>query len=143
VSGAYGFNNIVTHDRTTLAGLDLTYKWTPAGRAHYRTLIFRNEIFYNRHEEFNRTFDSFGFYSYITNKIGARSWIGLRVDYSELPGDRENYASSISPYFDFWQSEFVMLRMQYSYTHRSDIESDHSIQIQTVWSMGPHKHEAY
>ena len=144
LSGAHGYNDESARHRTTLAGLDLVYKWSPAGRSHYRTVEFRNEFFFSHRETAEQTLDRYGFYSYLSNKMGARYWLGIRYSYSELPWkfDKE-YEWDISPYIDFWQSEFVMMRMQYSYTHRSHEENDHSVFLQSVWSMGPHKHEAY
>lgn len=144
LSGAHGYNDKAAEHRTTLAGLDLVCKWSPAGRSHYKTVEFRSEFFLSHREAEGETLDRFGFYSYLSNKMGARSWIGVRYSYSELPWmmDKE-YEWDFSPYLDFWQSEFVMLRMQYSYTQRSYEENDHSVFLQSVWSMGPHKHEAY
>lgn len=149
LSGAHGYNDMDNDFKTTLAGIDLAYKWVPAGRSHYRTTEFRSEFFLSHREETSGYTDSFGFYSYITNKMGPRSWAGIRFGYSEMPWDttpkllKDEYEWDISPTFDFWQSEFVMMRLQYSYTKRSYAENDHSIILQSVWSMGPHKHEAY
>ena len=169
-SGAYGKSaniysvntgDYVDYDYTTLAGIDVAYKWVPAGRSHYRTTEFRSEFFFSRREKAADNLNSFGFYSFITNKMGPRFWVGLRYSYSGMPwytveiNDtmeniilKDEYEWDISPTIDFWQSEFVMLRLQYSYTKRSNKidnknANDHSIFLQTVWSMGPHKHEAY
>ena len=143
-SGAYGYNDSQKKYATTLTGLDVAYKWVPAGRSHYRTTEFRSEFFFSHREKEKGQRDRFSFYSYITNKMGARFWIGLRYSYSELFWDiGKKHEWDISPTIDFWQSEFVMMRLQYSYTHRSYMENDNSIFIQSVWSMGPHKHEAY
>ena len=143
-SGAHGYNNLVSHDRTTLVELDLTYKWTPADRSHYKTVEFRNEFFLSHRETPVGDLNRFSFYSYLSNKMGARYWAGVRFNYAELPQsvDKE-YEWDVSPYLDFWQSEFVMVRLQYSYTERNFGENDHSFFLQSVWSMGPHKHEAY
>lgn len=76
--------------------------------------------------------------------MGSRFWAGLRYGYSQLPRDSEKkYEWDITPTIDFWQSEFVMMRLQYSYTCRSYEVNDHSFFLQSVWAMGPHKHEAY
>ena len=151
-SGAYGYNNKDSKLATTLAGVDLTCKWVPAGRSHYRTTEFRNELYFSRREGVQDNNNYFGFYSYVNNRMSARTWIGLRYSFSGMPAgpDSKNYIIlddenewDISPTLDFWQSEFVMLRLQYSYTKRSYMDDDHSVFLQTVWSMGPHKHEAY
>ena len=144
LSGAQGFNDDALKYQTQLAGLDLSYKWVPIGREHYRTFECRNELIVSRMETTQGNRDRLSYYSYISNRLGMRYWVGLRYSYSELPWDAAKKTEwDLSPTLDFWQSEFVMLRLQYSYTQRSYTENDHSIMLQTVWSMGPHKHEAY
>lgn len=143
-SGSHGYNDKANELETTLAGMDITCKWMPAGRSHYRTTEFRTELFYSRRDDGVDILERFGGYSYLKNKLDARKWIGIRFGYTELPYEvADEYQWDISPTFDYWQSEFVMLRLQYSYTERSREEHDHSVFLQTVWSMGPHKHEAY
>jgi len=143
LSGAHGFNQTGVHE-TTLGSVDLTLKWSPANRSHYRTIEFRSEYFFSLRETMETTLKRNSFYSYLTAKTGAWTWVGIRFSYSELPFAVDKlYEWDISPYLDFWQSEFVMLRLQYSYTSRSFDENDHAVFLQTVWSMGPHKHEAY
>ena len=144
LSGAFGANDAAKNYYTTLGAFDLTYRWVPVGREHYRTVEFRNEFFYSRRQTEAGNLNRKGFYSYVTNRLGYRSWVGLRLGYSELPLSLEKETEwDISPYFDFWQSEFVMLRLQYSYTRYSVREDGHAVYLQTVWAMGPHKHEAY
>ena len=144
LSGAQGFNDNALKYQTQLAGLDLAYKWVPIGREHYRAIECRNEIIFSRMETVQGNRDRLNLYSYISNRLGMRYWVGLRYSYSELPWDAAKKTEwDLSPTLDFWQSEFVMLRLQYSYTQRSYAENDYSIMLQTVWSMGPHKHEAY
>ena len=76
--------------------------------------------------------------------MGARYWLTCRVGYAELPTESEQkYQWDISPCIDFWQSEFVMMRIQYSYTRNNYMNNNHAFYIQSVWAMGPHKHEAY
>jgi len=144
VSGAHGYNDRENGLKTTLTALDFTCKWVPAGRSHYRTTEFRSEFFLSHRETPGGDLDRFGFYSYVVNRLGMQYWTGLRYSYSQLPRTADmEYEWDITPTVDFWQSEFVMLRLQYSYTYRSYAENDHSVFIQSVWSMGPHKHEAY
>ncbi|MDZ7261677.1 MAG: hypothetical protein ONB05_06195 [candidate division KSB1 bacterium] len=144
VSAAHGFNDPKQQHRTTLGAVDVTYKWVPAEKSRYRTLEFRNEFFWSHRETAHSGLNRVGFYSYLSNKMGARWWLGLRFSYSEWPRELEKkYDWDLSPYLDFWQSEWVMMRLQYSYTYRNYAEKDHSVFLQAVWSMGPHKHEAY
>lgn len=143
-SGAYGYNDREDKLATTLAGADVTCKWVPAGQSHYKTIELRSEVVFSRREEAAGDLDRFGFYTYLTSKQGARHWVGLRYGYTELPFSLDKQSEwDISPTIDFWQSEFVMWRAQYSFTSRDYSEDDNSVFLQAVWSMGPHKHEAY
>jgi len=76
--------------------------------------------------------------------MGARSLVGLRYGFTQLPFVGEEQTEwDITPTLEVWQSEFVKMRLEYSYTERSYGENDHTVFVHTVWSMGPHKHEAY
>lgn len=140
LSGAYGHYNTEANLRSMLGGIDLTYKWVPAGRSKYRTLEFRNEFIFGSREDNG---NSYGWYSYIKNKLNASWWIGIRFDYTQLPNSQDEQIMGISPHLTFWQSEFVFIRLQYSYFDLSNGRSDNRVMLQSVWSMGPHKHEAY
>ncbi len=144
LSGAHGHGDKDADLFSTVGGVDVTCKWVPAGESHYKTVEFRTEAFLVSKETPADTMERMGFYSYIKSKMGQRRWVGVRFSYSEpvFAADDESMWD-VSPTYDFWQSEFVMFRLQYSYTERTFAEEDHSLFLHTVWSMGPHKHEAY
>ncbi|HHS13031.1 MAG TPA: hypothetical protein ENN03_04600 [bacterium] len=141
-SGAHGFHRL-GRLKNTILGADFTVKWTPAGESHYKTIEFRQEYFWSFCDTNHGTRKRFGSYAYLSAKSGRRFWLGIRTGYSELPFDRMCTEWDLTPYIDFWQSEFVMLRLQFSHTRRNWTDHDHSLFLQTVWSMGPHKHESY
>ncbi|MCE5252456.1 hypothetical protein LLG96_19820 [bacterium] len=144
LSGAYGYNDKKNEYATKLADVDIAYKWVPAARSHYRTTELRGEFIVSQREGAGKDINRYGFYTYIRNKMGPSYWIGLRYGYTQLPMDPvKKNEWDITPSIDFWQSEFVMMRLQYSYTQRSFADNDHAVFLQSVWSMGPHKHEAY
>jgi hypothetical protein len=142
-SGAYGNNDSQADFQTILAGVDLTYKWVPADRSKYRTFEFRNELIFSHREEPVGDVNSIGFYSYIENKLNAQWWAGIRFDYTQLPETNDEYVWGISPCFTYWQSEFVFLRLQFSHYDLTYGDDENIVWLQSVWSMGPHKHEAY
>jgi len=37
----------------------------------------------------------------------------------------------------------VFLRLQYNYLKPDDGKANHTLLLQTVWAVGPHKHETY
>jgi hypothetical protein len=43
----------------------------------------------------------------------------------------------------WWQSEFVYLRLEGRHADGSALPSTNELRLQAVFSMGPHKHEAY
>ena len=143
LSGAYGHHDAEATLRTILGGLDLTYKWVPASASKYRTVEFRNELFYSNRKQNGGTVGSVGFYSYLTTRLDIRWLTGLRFDYTQDPDTGERHLWGLTPYFTFWQSEFVYIRLQYSYTRNFDGSSEHLFLLQVDWSVGPHKHEAY
>jgi hypothetical protein len=153
ISGAGGRNDNPDGDFNSYIGsAGVTYKWAPVGREKYRTIDWKSEFLYSVQEYLDGQHKSYGFYSSIQNKLGARWWLSGRVGYSELPYDPGQDEWDFTLAVDFWQSEFVFTRLQYQYnardiTSRRDltgaIPSDHILIIQVVWAMGPHKHEAY
>jgi hypothetical protein len=143
ISGATGAKNTLEQSRSNLAALDLTLKWAPMGRTKYHTVEFRNELYFSHQQRPQGNIDSYGFFSSLRSKAGPLFWIGERIDYSQLPWDKDCHEWSFSPHVDFWQSEWVMLRAQYTYTHRNYDSNDGVFYLQCSWAMGPHKHEAY
>jgi hypothetical protein len=142
-SGAYGHHDPAGDFRTILGGVDLTYKWVPAGRSKYRTFEFRNEFIISHREVLLQDVISFGIYSYLENRLNARWWTGIRFDYTQLPESNNEYLWGVSPHLTYRQSEFVFIRFQLSHFQKTYGKNENVIYLQSVWSMGPHKHEAY
>lgn len=143
LSGATGHNDPEGRYRTWLGGLDLTYKWVPAGRSKYRTFEFRSEWVGSRRETPTGKVESWGTYLFFQNKLNARWWIGARFDYTHLPDNASQTLKSGSVVLTFWQSEFVFFRFQLQRTLSTFSDDVTRAILQAVWSMGPHKHEAY
>ena len=143
LSGALGHNDPEEKYLTTIGGADLRIRWTPPGRAKYREFLWWTEALLSRRDTPDGSVDSWGMFSMVQYRFGA-SWVGgMRFDYSQMPDDSsaEEYGGTVN--LDFWQSEFVFFRLQYSYFERNFDENDNRIIFQAVWAMGPHKHEAY
>jgi len=154
VSGAAGKKDPVIEYNSYIGSLGIIYKWVPVGRTKYRTFDWKSEFLYSSREVAGGTVHSKGFYSSVQNKLNARFWLSGRVGYSELPYNADEYVWDFTINLDFWQSEFVFTRLQYQYNSREfmvpgnfgipeALPNDHSLLIQVVWAMGPHKHEAY
>ncbi|MBN1164347.1 MAG: hypothetical protein JXB45_07195 [Candidatus Krumholzibacteriota bacterium] len=143
LSGATGHNNPEETCRTDMGGIDLRLKWSPPDRSKYRGVEWWTEALYSRRDDYGHYIESWGMFSLIQCRLNARWLASGRFDYSQLPQDssREEYGAAVS--LDFWQSEFVLVRLQYTHIDRNFDEDDHRYILQIAWAMGPHKHEAY
>lgn len=143
LSGAMGKADADGLYDNQLYGVDLSYKWVPIGRGGYRTFELRSEFFQERRESPIGLLESRGGYAYFQNRMGSRLWLGLRGDWTELPEDPDRHEGGLAFDLTAWQSEFVFFRLQLARFEPSWDDAYTRLTLQTVWSMGPHKHEAY
>jgi len=151
-SGVAGKNDSTEKYMSYIGDLGFVVKWTPIGRSKYRTIDWKTEILFSNRETDNGNIFAKGFYTSLQNKLNARYWVSCRIGYSELPFDNKQHEWDITTTLDYWQSEFVFLRIQYQYSkrdfsdylnHTGPYPSEHTLILQVNWAMGPHKHEAY
>ncbi len=143
ISGATGYWDAAARSRSTLAGLDLNYKWVPIGRGGYRTFELRAELLRSIRETPTGDVEGTGWYVLAQNRMGSRWWLGVRADYAETPWNPDEVQKGGAVTATYWQSEFVVFRFQYGETFRNFTGDDRRFTVQAVWAMGPHKHEAY
>ena len=126
-----------------VGGADFTLSWLPPGRAKYKGMEWRSEILYSKRETPFEDIDSWGAFTSLQYRIDASFLTSVRFDYSQLPWDNNLEEKGIAATLDFWQSEFVRVRLQYSFIDRNFADGDSQIIFQTSWALGPHKHEKY
>jgi hypothetical protein len=145
VSGAYGHNDPLAKFTTLVLGTDWNLSWSPPARALYQGLELRGEFLWEQRDGSEGRNDSIGTYTYATYKLNRQWFVGVRGDWTELPEEPGESVWGVSPYVDWWQSEFVRLRAQYSYSSRmfEEPEKENRLFFQVTWAMGPHKHEQY
>lgn len=153
LSASTGVNDELGRFRTELYGVDWTYDWRPPAEALYKGLELRGELLWQRRESEVGNIESLGTYAYGTYRMGQRWYLGARVDWTELPGGSNETVWGVSPYVEWWQSEWVRIRLQYSHNSailgeaegesRLSPESENKLFFQVTWSLGPHKHEKY
>ena len=130
-----------------LAGVDLTYRYTPLSQAQYRGLIWGTEALYNREDPnvgddttpvFRRR-DAFSMYSYVEARLTRRYYPGFLFDLAQDPNRIQGETKAYSPYFTIWLSEFQRLRLQYTY---NDEPQNHESQFFVQWTavLGSHVH---
>jgi hypothetical protein len=142
-TGVYGENNdAVDPFKTSLLAVDVSLRWRPPGRALYRDFSLRGEWYFARRDLGASDLTGNGGYLQANNRLNRRWLAGLRVDYLDDYGaGRELY--QLVPSITWWQSEWVFFRLQYHYVKPQDGGSSHTVLLQTVWAVGPHKHETY
>ena len=134
--------DIDKQNRSTVLGLDLSYRWEPLQRALYRSLELRSEFFYNARSRWPGG-DVFGMYAYGEYQLSRRWYGGLRYQFSQLLENQDDHQWALAPYVTFWQSEWVRLRAQYDFINKNFDKDENRFFLQFTWSLGPHKHEAY
>jgi len=142
-SSAIGKNDHLEHNTTFIAGSDLTIKWVPPAQAKYQGVEWQTEFLYARRKTAIGDINAWGIYSSLKKRLGPRWLISGRLDYSQLQWDSDLHEKGITIALDWWQSEFVFFRGQVSYIDRNFEDNDVQFILQTVWAMGPDKHEIY
>ncbi len=140
-TGVYGEDDRLPF-KSRLLGLDLAYRWRPPGRALYRDLTLKGEWYFSDQDLGSSKLTGNGGYLQANFRLN-RSWIlGARADYLDA-FDGETQLFQLVSNVTWWQSEWVYLRLQYNFVKPEDADGSHTVLLQTVWAMGPHKHEAY
>ena len=131
--------------RNRVFGTDWNFSWSPPETALYRGFELRGEFIWERRDGPGGQTDSYGTYTYGTYKLGRRWLAGARGDWTQLPRQPGESVWGMSPYVEWWQSEYARFRFQYSYASRGleEAEPEHKFYFQLTWSIGPHKHEKY
>ena len=145
LSASTGVNDPDGRHRTWVAGADFNLNWSPPAEALYKGFELRGELLYERRKQEQGSTESWGAYLYGTRKLNQRWHLGLRLDWTQLPREPGEELWGVSPYVEFWQSEWARLRMQYSYGSRGieDRRHENRFFFQVTWALGPHKHEKY
>lgn len=145
VSAATGVNDPAGEFRTQVYGVDWNYAWQPPARSLYRGFELKGELLWQRKDGAEGLADTWGLYTYGVYKIDRRWSVGLRGDWTQVPEDPGDSLWGLSPYVEWWQSEWARLRFQYSHNSRQldAVDSENRFFFQIVWALGPHKHERY
>jgi hypothetical protein len=132
---------------STVFGGHFRLSWRPPGRALYRSFTLRGEGYVTHREESGTTTDFTGAYLGAQYQLTRRLFAGARFDWVEplaVPGE---HTWAVVPTLTWWQSEWVYLRLEWQ--HQRDAldtggtDTGNRILLQTVWAIGPHKHETY
>ena len=152
---------------TQVYGADLSVVWEPAEKGLYRNVEWRSELYLMNRDLLapdgtgRDNLNPWGAYSYVQTRVARNLDLGLRGDYYEP--DTKGYAAvsdaslsplavtgsgayrwQVGPYLTWWQSEFVKFRFEYDYATGSGMDGTaHTVWLQALFAVGPHKHERY
>jgi hypothetical protein len=141
-TGLSGRNNDVGLE-TRLAEVDFMFRWTPPRQARYRDLQLKGAWYFAEREEAGTKFRGNGGYGQVSFKFAQQWIVGGRVDYLTPYLDTNPTYLQLVPSITWWQSESVRLRAQYHYVKPEGMAPSHSVLLQIVWAIGPHRHETY
>jgi len=129
---------------STLAGVNLTYKWKPLQFNTYKSFTWQSEVTLNdaRITEDARE-QSVGLYSFLEYQVGRRSFIGGRFDYAEFPGDEPLRDVAGSLQFRFQPSEFQVLSLEVQHVDRNYDDSGTQVTLRMIFGIGAHAAHPY
>jgi hypothetical protein len=140
-SGVTGTNDEIELD-SRLLGIDFLFRWSPRGQSLHRALELRGEWYFAEQELGDVRETGHGGYGQGSFRLNRQFVLGTRVDYLDNYGEQPNLLQ-IAPSVSWWQSEWVRLRLQYNFVKPEALDPSHTVMLQVVWAMGPHKHESY
>lgn len=98
--------------KTSLTGIDATFRWKPLRRGLYRSLLVRTEIYLSDQQSPAGTVHAWGLYAFAQYQLGRRWFAGYRHDESDHADDASLHDRGDSLILTFWPSEFSQVRLQ-------------------------------
>lgn len=143
LSGYTGIHDPYYRDRFWYGNLDFKYKYRPSS---YTSLVVQGEYLVNSrtvHPAREAVLTSSGFYLFADYQFLKSYSIGARVDWSESPYSTDDRASGFALFAGYYPVEETLgLRLQYARTTTElpgFVRSVNSIDLQILFSLGPHK----
>jgi hypothetical protein len=134
--------------RSTVEGVDITYRWKPKEAGLYRSFLWQTEFFFAQADrQYFETEDSFGMYTAGEYQFARRWKFGLRFDSAQMPYEVKDRERAYSAYLTFLETEFVFWRLGYQFTDRNFREEgnkdEHQVFLQLNWTLGVHPAHKY
>ncbi len=98
--------------RTSLTGVDATFRWKPLRQGLYHSLIVQAEFTLSERETPAGTVHANGFYALAQYQLGRRWFAGFRHDESDHADNASLRDRGDSVIVTFWPSEFSQIRAQ-------------------------------
>ena len=127
--------------KTSLTGLDATYRWKPLRRGLYRSLIVRAEWTLSQRETPTGSVRADGYFVFAQYQLGRRWFVGARHDESDHADDSTLRDRGNSVLLTFWPSEFSQIRAQARQNRYQTLEGTktaNELLVQLQFSIGAH-----
>ncbi len=141
LSWADGPNGTTPTARTTLAGLDFTYRWKPLRTATYRGLIVRGEAIRSQRAQpsaIGPDASAFGWFLSGEYRLARRWWLGARLESSERGLDANLRDDGAALLVTFSPSEFSQLRTELRRRRYAENVTANEILFQLQFIIGAH-----
>ncbi|MDX1623480.1 MAG: hypothetical protein R3199_05825 [Gemmatimonadota bacterium] len=138
VGASWGTSAVGEADvRTTLYGLDVTWRWKPPGREKYRSAIVQAEVAWRDEEDAGETWT--GAFLFGQWQLARRWYVGGRYDWVEpleAPDEPLQAGQILLRYFP---TEFSQLRLAYERRVPDVGDAIDRVLFQTTFALGPHR----
>jgi hypothetical protein len=129
---------------TTIADLDVTYKWKPVQFNTFRSFTWQTEaLLCKTKPNSNENVQTYGAYSFAEYQIAKRTFVGARYDYSAFPGDKSLEDRTTSLLLRFQPTEFQILALEYQHANRSYGADVNQVVFRVIFGIGTHAAHAY
>lgn len=133
--------------RSTIEGLDLTYRWKPKEAGLYKSFLWQNEVMFAQADIVGGQESTWGMYSAAEYQFARRWKFGVRYDNTQLPFSSSLHERGYSAYLTFLQTEFLFWRLGYLVTDRNfpefGNENEQQVFLQMNWTLGTHPAHRY
>lgn len=124
-------------DDSELLGADLTFRWKNPRRAIYRSLLWRTEGFWGRHEFPAGTQKPMGYFTHLEWQFARRWRTGGRYDWSHSPGAPGHRSGGLA-YLTFAPSEFSLVSLQGRTIEPEAGPREYAGFLKATFNIGPH-----
>lgn len=127
-----------------LHGIDFLYRWKPFRQGEWKSYLLGGEfMFTDRNRETSRR--PYGGTVFTQWQFDRRKYAGARWDYTTTLADPTRQRKSLTPYFSYYFSEFLRLRLNYEHRRSGIVEENrrHSVFFELNWIFGSHPPEPF
>ncbi|MEO6324498.1 MAG: hypothetical protein ABIT01_13575 [Thermoanaerobaculia bacterium] len=127
--------------KTSLTGIDATFRFKPLRTGLYRSVLIRGEWMLSQRDTPGGSVRADGYYVWLQYQLGRRWFAGLRHDESDHADDATLRDRGNSAVLTFWPSEFSQIRAQARRIRYERAESPTTateLLLQLQFSIGAH-----